>query len=96
MSRRSFKTINLPREVVDWIDSLLKGDGARRPLGIASRDEFVRIAVALLGMALEDQDRIPPLQSLQELVQALNQHRQPSRTADFAESPQDHEGATQA
>jgi hypothetical protein len=78
MSRRSFKTINLPREVTDWIDALLKGDAARRPLGIASRDEFVRIAVALLGMALDDDDRIPPLESLQELVLALKQNREPA------------------
>jgi len=49
MSRRSYKTVNLPTHVVDWTDSTLNGS----PLGIKSRDEFVRISVAVLGAALQ-------------------------------------------
>jgi len=61
---RAYKTVNLPRELVDWIDHLLRSHrrrGGCGPLGIASRDEFVRVAVAVLGMALRNPalDQVP-------------------------------------
>jgi hypothetical protein len=71
MSRRRYKTINLPREVANWIDFLLQDEGARRQLGVGSRDEFVRIAVALLGLSLSHTDVTSPLEVFQCMVQTL-------------------------
>lgn len=74
MSRRSYKTINLAREVVEWIDDLLDSErlkGRPPPLGIGSRDEFVRIAVALLGAALESDRNAVPLDVIRKYVREL-------------------------
>jgi len=75
MSRRSYKTINLPRQVVNWIDATLNGKPA--PLGITSRDEFVRVAVAILGTALQPAPGgEAPLQVIQGLLRELEKQRQ--------------------
>lgn len=75
MSRRAYKTVNLPRELVDWIDQILRShrdSGECGLLGIASRDEFVRVAVVVLGMACKGQtNTVAPLEKIQALVQAL-------------------------
>ncbi|MHB1262109.1 MAG: hypothetical protein ACYC2H_10400 [Thermoplasmatota archaeon] len=70
MSRHSYKTVNLPRDVVDWIDTILSSKtGQPGPLGIKSRDEFVRVAVAILGTALRSPNRSEtPLDTIQQLV----------------------------
>lgn len=68
MSRRSYKTVNLPCEAVDWIDALLAKNKA---LGLASRDEFVRLAVAMLGLALSPGQGGPPLKLFMEMVEAV-------------------------
>ena len=52
MTRRGYRTINLPEETVRWLDALFRGENAPRPLGIASRDEAVRIALAIFGALL--------------------------------------------
>ena len=80
--RKSYKTVNVSREVVEWIDALLKKEGAKAareelaPLGITSRDEFVRIAIAFLGAALyrNDQQEIP-LDVVRRLVEQLEERR---------------------
>lgn len=75
MSRRAYKTVNLPREVVDWIDSIVSPavrSGKPGPLGIHSRDEFVRIAVAILGTALQPPNQKgTPLDTIQTLLRQL-------------------------
>ncbi|MHB1260289.1 MAG: hypothetical protein ACYC2H_01095 [Thermoplasmatota archaeon] len=77
--RRSYKTINLPVEVVEWIDSLVSPHarkGGPGPLGIQSRDEFVRIAVAILGAAIDPDNRDDiPLDYIQALVRQLEEER---------------------
>jgi hypothetical protein len=79
VSRRSFKTVNLPRELAEWIDAILipgRTDPARRPLGIHSRDEFVRIAVALLGAALQNPATGQiPLASIEKLIHEIEAAR---------------------
>ncbi len=82
MSRRSYKTVNLPREVTDWIDTLLASAdraGKPGPLGITSRDEFVRIAVAILGTALQTPNRTEtPLETIQQLVRQFQKEGVPA------------------
>jgi hypothetical protein len=73
MSRRSYKTVNLPREVANWIDLLLQDAAVRRQLGVGSRDEFVRIAVALLGLSLHHASITSPLETFHSMVQALEE-----------------------
>lgn len=73
MSRRSYKTINLPRAVVAWIDSVV-GSRESKPLGIESRDEFVRIAVVVLGLALQTPSGPAPIEQVRQMVQALRDH----------------------
>lgn len=75
MSRRSYKTVNLPREVADWIDAILLRPGGA-PLGITSRDEFVRIAVVVLGAALQPSPS--PLELVQGLARGLEKQRSAS------------------
>lgn len=92
MSRRSYKTINLPREVVNWIDDLLDPDrrgGRPGPLGIESRDEFVRIAVAILGAAISQDDRNgPPLVIINRLLFDLERAQRQDGTAKSPSSPE--------
>ena len=75
MSRRAYKTVNLPREVVDWIDSIVNPAvraGKPGPLGIHSRDEFVRIAVAILGTAIQNPNQNgTPMDTIQSLLRQL-------------------------
>ena len=88
MSRRSFKTVNLPREVAEWIDAILvpgRTDPVHRPLGIHSRDEFVRIAVALLGAALQNPATGQiPLASIEKLIAGIEAER---RKAEYGKLP---------
>ncbi|HUR24954.1 MAG TPA: hypothetical protein VM327_02940 [Candidatus Thermoplasmatota archaeon] len=81
MSRRGYKTINLPRELVEWIDEFLnpaRRQGRPAPLGIGSRDEFVRIAVAILGAALEPNARNQvPIHLIQRIVAELERRSNP-------------------
>jgi len=75
MSRRSYKTVNLPSHVVDWTDSTLNGS----PLGIKSRDEFVRIAVAVLGTALQPpHGGEAPLETVQHLLRQVQKEGVPA------------------
>ena len=84
--RRSYRTINLPVEVVEWIDSLVSPHSRKSrfgPLGIQSRDEFVRIAVAIFGAAIDPENRDDiPLDYVQALVRQLEEERaKKARTA---------------
>lgn len=73
MSRHRYKTVNLPRDVANWVDFLLQDDAVRRQLGVSSRDEFVRIAVALLGLSLSHVGGASPLEVFRSMVQALEE-----------------------
>ena len=72
MSRRGFRTVNLPIELCEWIDKYCDNPPDQRPIGVASRDEFVRFAVALVIMATKTSDTaVPPLKILAELIRRL-------------------------
>jgi hypothetical protein len=74
LSRRGFRTVNLPIELCEWIDKYCDNPPGERPLGMASRDEFVRFAVALVIMATKKSDAaVPPLKILAELIRRLEE-----------------------
>lgn len=55
MPRRGTRTVGIPTEMNEWLKDLLKdgkNDPTARPLGIASKDEFARTAIAILAAAL--------------------------------------------
>lgn len=63
--------MNLPDELCAWIDSYMKRPDGDRPLGVKSRDEFVRVAVGLVIMSTQKAPGQPPLRLIMELVQRL-------------------------
>lgn len=75
MSRRGFRTTNLPIELCEWIDRYVQNPPALRPIGVASRDEFIRFAVALVILATQAPgEGVPPLKTVAELVRRLEEH----------------------
>lgn len=78
--RRDFKNVNLPVEVADYIDALVKATRGQRTtdlalplsLGVQSRDEYLRIAVAILILATQPEvNGKQPLKIVQDLVDKL-------------------------
>ena len=88
MARRGVMGANLPLAVARWIDDATSGDPERQrragldpPLSIASRDEFVRVAVAVFVMSLRHAGQArPPLEVVQELARAIQQGPPPNRS----------------
>jgi hypothetical protein len=77
MSRRTYKTVNLPLELACWMDQVLADEspnGIARALGVHSRDEFVRVAVAVLALGCgRSHFDLPPLAAISEVVARLRQ-----------------------
>jgi hypothetical protein len=83
--RRSYRSTNLPKELAEWLDQQVHGgaDGKKggpgggpwgRILGVQSRDEAVRLAIAVLALALHrDETGVPSLQRVQDIVTALEE-----------------------
>lgn len=65
--------MNLPVEICAWIDRYIADPSGKRPIGAQSRDEFVRMAVALVIMATRSEVSVPPLAILQDLVRRLEE-----------------------
>lgn len=65
--------MNLPDELCEWIDKYV-AQTTVRPIGAQSRDEFVRIAVALVIMSTRAVgDAVPPLKILADLIRRLEE-----------------------
>lgn len=83
MTRRGYTAVNLPDEVVTWLDAFLPGRDASKPpgpLGIRYRDEFVRTAVAIFAAALFPNERGEvPLQAVRDIVERLKRIEQSSK-----------------
>lgn len=84
MSRKDFKTGNIPIELSDWIDAAIRAHRGKRSdtldlplmLGIQSRDEYIRLAVAILILATQpERDGKTPLGVVQDLVRRLERAR---------------------
>lgn len=77
MARRRFRTVNLPVEVVGAIDVVIDAAHAGTvgitlvPLGVQSRDEFVRLAVTILLLGSTKDGTLPTgLEALRQAVLA--------------------------
>lgn len=79
MSRRKWKTVNVPTEFIEWLDEQLapgKADPKKAPYGITSRDQWFQFAGALLAATLVNpKTGKVPLEQIQELLDEARKKR---------------------
>lgn len=76
--RRRFRSVNLPEDTIEYIDRIIERNSPegspdlKIAAGVQSRDEFVRLAVAVLIMALTRESSAPPLEVIRDLARRLD------------------------